>query len=156
MPVEFLTDEQAAAYGRYVSPPTRTDLGRFSFLDDHDRKLVGQRRGEHNRLGFALQLVTVRYLGTFLANPLEVPAAVIDFVAEQLGITDTACLAEYGEREKTHLEHAWVLTAAAQAPGMKTSRMMETWLGSGYDQGRERSRRMSITRYTISVSPAMP
>lgn len=33
------------------------------------------------RLGFSLQLVAVRWLGTFLEDPLEVPGAVLEFVA---------------------------------------------------------------------------
>jgi hypothetical protein len=47
--------------------------------------LVDQRRGEHMKAGFALQLVTVRWLGTFMEDPLDVPGAVLDFVAGQLG-----------------------------------------------------------------------
>ena len=55
------------------------------FFLEEDRALVDRRRGEHMKLGFALQLVTVRWLGTFLEDPLEVPGAVLDFVARRLG-----------------------------------------------------------------------
>ena len=60
MPVEFLTDDEAAAYGRYAGAPSQADLERVFFLDDDDRALVGRHRGEHMRAGFALQLVIVR------------------------------------------------------------------------------------------------
>lgn len=33
------------------------------FLDDEDRALVERHRGEHMKLGFSLQLVTVRWVG---------------------------------------------------------------------------------------------
>jgi hypothetical protein len=43
MPVEFLTDAQVAAYGRFAGPPTRAQLERFFFLHDEDRRRVAGR-----------------------------------------------------------------------------------------------------------------
>ena len=68
MPVEFLTDDEAA-YGRYAGVPSRADLELVFFLDDEDRALIERRRGEHMKLGFGLQLVTIRWVGAFLENP---------------------------------------------------------------------------------------
>ncbi len=105
MPVEFLTDDEAAAYGRYAEVPSQADLERVFFLDDGDMGLVSQRRGEHMKVGFALQLVTVRWLGTFLDDPLDVPGAVLEFVAGQLGVADPLVVNKYGERVKTLSDH---------------------------------------------------
>jgi hypothetical protein len=105
MPVDFLTDDEAAAYGRYAGPPSQADLERVFFLDDEDRKLVDQRRGDHMKAGFALQLVTVRWLGTFLEDPLDVPGEVLDFVAGQLGIENPGVVKRYTERVKTKSDH---------------------------------------------------
>ncbi|AQW50738.1 Tn3 family transposase [Streptomyces violaceusniger] len=105
MPVEFLTDEQAAKYAAYDGAPSRTELERFFFLDDVDRALIEPKRRAHNRLGFAVQMTTVRFLGVFLDDPSDVPAEVVDYLAEQLGVADASALKAYGERENTRLDH---------------------------------------------------
>ncbi len=101
----FLTFGEEAVYGRFAGPPERAVLERFFFLDDVDRELVGKRRGDHNRLGFGVQLVTVRYLGRFLEDPLDVPTVVVDYVASQVGVADPSCVKAYLERRPTRFEH---------------------------------------------------
>ncbi|WP_329613276.1 Tn3 family transposase [Streptomyces brevispora] len=105
MPVEFLTDEQAAGYAAFRGAPSRTELERFFFLDDADREMIEGKRRAHNRLGFAVQMTTARYLGVFLDDLVDVPAEVVDYLAGQLDIADASVLKAYGERENTRLAH---------------------------------------------------
>src|SRR5450631_1266955 len=95
-PAEIIELARAAAHGRRGPP---SDYGRFPaalsddelagfFFDETDRRLIARRRREPNRLGFALQLGTVRYLGRFLEDPSEVPPQVVRYVAGKLGIAD--------------------------------------------------------------------
>jgi Domain of unknown function (DUF4158)/Tn3 transposase DDE domain len=107
VPVEFLSDDQAGSYGAFTEVPTRPELERFFFLDDDDRELIALRRTDTHRLGFALQICTVRYIGLFLADdPLAVPWEVIDYLAAQLGIEDSSRVKRYADRKPTAYDHA--------------------------------------------------
>ena len=70
MPVEFLTDEQAAAFGRFLARPLQAELDRAFLLDEADFVLLGRRRGDHDRPGFCLYLTTLRFLGTVVKQYL--------------------------------------------------------------------------------------
>ena len=95
MPVQFLTTEQRTSYGRYVGNPNADELARYFHLDDADLAIIRAKRGDHNRLGFALQLSTARFLGTFLEDPLEVPEAVLKTLVRQLSIHNLERLPDY-------------------------------------------------------------
>lgn len=105
MPKEFLTDSQRRQYGRYEGEPDEAQLTRYFHLDDTDRTLTENCRGDHNRLGFALQLTTVRFLGTFLSDPTQVPRNVLKFVALQLANAGVDSLGNYIIRSATRLSH---------------------------------------------------
>jgi hypothetical protein len=106
MPVAFLSDDQTYRYGRYTAEPTAEQLAKFFYLDDADRTLVARRREDHTRLGFAIQLGTVRFLGTFLTDPTDVPPGIVTHMSLQLNVADPSCLPRYMDRSVTHYEHA--------------------------------------------------
>lgn len=106
MPVEYLTEEQEQRYGRYVGEPTPEQLARYFHLNDEDRGLIRARRGDHNRLGFACQIGTLRFLGTFLPDPVNIPVGVIAYMASQLKIKNAQCIVRYADRVQTQQDHA--------------------------------------------------
>lgn len=86
MPVEFLSKEQREKYGKFKSEPSQEQLATYFLLDDQDKITIFKCREKHNQLGFAIQLATVRFLGMFLSNPIDVPKTIINYVSYQLGI----------------------------------------------------------------------
>ena len=106
MLIHFLSEAQRTAYGRYTGEPSVEQLARYFHLDAHDRSVFAKRRGDENRLGFAVQLGTVRFLGTFLPPPTEVPGVVVRYVASQLGIGATEPLDRYAQRTQTQHDHS--------------------------------------------------
>ena len=95
MPVDFLTPAQRARYGRFPDSMLAENLARYFHLDDTDHRFVVTHRGAHMRLGCAVQLGTVRFLGTFLEDPCNVPPKAVSFVGEQLNIPIAGALDLY-------------------------------------------------------------
>ena len=51
-----------------------------------------------------MQLTTVRFLGTFLDNPIDVPPSVVKVLCTQLGIEDPECISAYQDNRQ-HFAH---------------------------------------------------
>lgn len=97
MPVSYLSPAQRESHGRFAGDPSADELGRYFHLNEDDHALIAQKRGDHGRLGFALQLTTVRFLGAFLDDPAEAPSAVLQMLSHQLGIGKPGCISRYRE-----------------------------------------------------------
>jgi len=67
MPVEFLTDVHLERYGRFQGDPTPFQLAEYFVLTPRDLVVIADFRFDHTRLGFALQLCTLRFLGGCVA-----------------------------------------------------------------------------------------
>ena len=104
MPVEFLSDEQAARYGRYHANPDPELLTRYFYPSPQDLRFVATRRRSYNKLGCAVQLCTLRFPGTFLPDPTQVPAVVVQSLAQQLRLPPEV-FEGYRTRPNTWYDH---------------------------------------------------
>lgn len=123
-------------------PEEERDLVRHYTLSDTDRAMLVGKRGDQNRLGFALQLCCLRFPGqAFSASggAEQIPLHVVEFVARQLGIEPQVFTA-YARREETRREHLLELKSAL---GLRTfdaqaQQALSAWLlpvAMGTDKG---------------------
>ena len=100
---ELLTDDER---GRLFGiPEEEAGLIRHYTLSPAEFDLAADRRGSRNRLGFAVQLCLLRYPGFGLRADEAVPAALLTYLAHQLGLP-AAVFLDYSRRVQTRLDHA--------------------------------------------------
>jgi TnpA family transposase len=79
------------------------DLLRSFALSDADLHEIARQRRSSNRLAFALQLCTLRYLGFCPDDLRSLPLAAVVYVARQIGVE--LDLGKYGGRFQTRSQH---------------------------------------------------
>ena len=72
--------------GLLAFPVTDDEFIRHYTFSESDLAAIRQRRGKHNRLGFAVQLCYLRYPGFALPTDEEPPAPLLLTVGRQLRI----------------------------------------------------------------------
>lgn len=87
-------------YGFYAGDPTPDQLAQHFTLDERDLEVIRRKHKDHNQLGYAVQLCTVRFLGTFLNKPTLVPRTVVKYLARQIDV-DSRVLKHYTGRLST-------------------------------------------------------
>jgi hypothetical protein len=115
MPVGFITQDQRDRFGRYAEVPSREELERYFHLNDEDHEVIQKLRGNHNRLGYAVLLTTVRFVGVLPDKPAETPAEVLQVLCRQLAIDDLDCIQRYSDHRR------WIHAADIQGLYAQTS-----------------------------------
>jgi Domain of unknown function (DUF4158) len=105
VPGRVFTESERRRLDAFPSEIVESDPIRYFTLLASDLELVRQQRGDHNRLGFALQLCVLRYLGFCPDDLVTAPPAAISFVADQLQVIPAA-LRAYGARPQTRTGHS--------------------------------------------------
>jgi hypothetical protein len=104
MPGTFFTAAERArlaCFPEAVSPP---DLMSYFALSEHDHAFLEPYRTDSTRLGVALQLCAMRYLGFCPGQISAAPHDVITYLAAQLHVP-SASIGGYGNRAKTRQDH---------------------------------------------------
>ena len=104
MSLEFLSQFERERFNSFPCPIAEQDIVQFFSLSDQDRELVSRRRGSANRLGFAVQLCALRFLGFVPSNLSELHRPALRFVARELGI-EAKDLGYYATRAQTRSDH---------------------------------------------------
>ncbi len=100
MPVSIFSETELARLASFPEEIPGDDLIRAFTLTGADRDLVAIRRGAANRLGLALQLCALRYLGFVPRNLSAAPRSAACFVADQLEVSPDE-IQSYARREQT-------------------------------------------------------
>jgi len=80
------------------------EIARYFTLSADDLVVIRQQHGQPNRLGFALQLCTLRFPGRPLHELPSIPLSMLAYVAEQVHVPIKA-FAAYAKRRNTTYEH---------------------------------------------------
>jgi len=96
----------AARVAELFDPATeQRELVRHYTLSEADLVDIRRRRGDHNRLGYALMLCYLRHPGRALRTGERPPPAMLGFVAEQIDVSPNT-VDDTGSAERSRQRHS--------------------------------------------------
>ncbi len=88
MPSGFLTNAEKDRLENFPAEINEVDKTAFFTLTDNDLALIRCRTGEQNRLGFAIILCCLRFLGFIPESFFNIPTETLKYLAGQLRISE--------------------------------------------------------------------
>jgi len=110
MPVQLFPEAERAQRDRFPEVITSEDLVIFFPLSARDHESIPRSSAPHNRLGYALQLGALRFMGFVPDDLRSAPPEAVAFVAHQLRVQPDV-LAVYGTRAQTRQDHLQAVQA---------------------------------------------
>lgn len=104
MPVQLFTEAERAQRNRFPETIAYEDLVTFFTLSERDLASIPRYSAPQNRLGYALQLCTLRFMGFVPDDLHSAPPEAVAFVAQQLAVSSEV-FPTYGARVHTRQDH---------------------------------------------------
>lgn len=103
MPIREQNEELRGRFGSYIGVPSKEQLSIYFLLTTDDKVHLERMKKPSTKLGFAVQLATVRFLGVFPTNFKNIPVEVYEYLANQIEVNPSVI--ENYDRKATHSEH---------------------------------------------------
>src|SRR4029450_9144760 len=104
MPVQLLSAAERDRANRFPLAITYEDLVTFCTLSEADQAQIPVHAGPHARLGFAMELCALRFVGFVPDDLTSAPPEAVTFVARQLAV-EPAVLAHYTGSAHARMHH---------------------------------------------------
>lgn len=110
MPGQFLNEFERKRFEQFPEDIPYDDIVIYFTLSPQDLAQIPIKSAGYNRLGFALQLCILRYLGFCPKNlfEIEINKTVIEFLANQLNVEPHE-IKHYGKRDQTRSDHFQII-----------------------------------------------
>ena len=106
---KFLGEAKYQQLNNFPEQISENDRLTYFWLTPADQEQLSGLQGDDNRLGFALLLCALRYLGYFPTDLDGAPQETLVYLAQQLGC-EPDVLTDYGQRQQTRGDHQrWIM-----------------------------------------------